>query len=502
MRRVALSLSVLLSCTAQAAPMKLLLSIGNDVGAISDVRLHHAQTDAERVSELFLEVGEILPENSVLLLEASAEEVQRALTKLAARAEEQRAQGRAVTLLVYVSSHAQNGTLHLGGSELPLRVLREAVEAVPATVRVLVVDACTSGAAARLKGGQWAPPAQKVEMQPSRGTVVISSSGPAEPSQEWDLLGGSLFTHHWLGALRGQADLDQDGRVTLLEAYGYAWRQTVARADQHPTYDFDLQGAGDLVLTEPRKSPSGLSFAGPLAGRFVVASEPDARVVLEFDKAPGEPMRLAVPPGSYRVRLLRQPEVRVAFVELPWGRVRALGEGDFSNALEPQVALKGGLRSGAVAVETSVLGGGIPSWDLVVFAGVLARLDFSGWWAQVSLEVGNSSAGLAIGRRNDLFGALGLAAGLSVSVGPLRFGLGLHARSLLVLSTLWPGNGPSLQKSQLGLELGPGLSIEWSVVGPLFVGLDAQALLRALQLEERVSPSLGVRGGLVAGFRL
>ena len=51
------------------------------------------------------------------------------------------------------------------------------------------------------------------------GDVYITSTGPNEPAQEWEALGGGLFTHHLLSGLRGAADRDTDGRVTLFEAY-------------------------------------------------------------------------------------------------------------------------------------------------------------------------------------------------------------------------------------------------------------------------------------------
>jgi hypothetical protein len=496
MTRAAVLLSVLLAASASATPRRLLLSIGNDVGAANDVRLHHAQTDAQRVRDLFLEVGDVAPQDAVLLLEPSSETVQAALASLAARAT------RETTLLVYVSSHAQAGTLHLGASDLPLRTLREAVEAVPAAMRLLVVDACTSGAAARAKGGAWAPPSKALQLQPSRGTVVITSSGPAEPSQEWDSLGGSLFTHHWLGALRGQADVDGDGRVTLLEAYAHAWRQTVARADQHPTYDFDLQGTSDVVLTEPRKSPSALSFSAALGGRFVVVGEPDARLVLELEKVTGATLRLAVPPGGYRVRQLGGPGARVAFVDLPWGRVRALGESDFATTLEPQVALKGGWRNATLGVELSALGAGVPDWDLSVGGGLLGRLDFAGWW--VSLGVGFASAAVKLpgARRDDLFGSVSVGLGFSAVAGALRFGLGAVGRPMWLSSTVTPLEGAPTQRTRPGVELGPAVSVEWNVAGSLFMGAEFEGLLRVIELEARTSPSLGVRGALLAGFRL
>ena len=501
MTRAPLALWALLAFSAHGAPVRLLLSVGNDVGAIDDVALHHARTDAQRVRDLFVELGDVDPAAAITLLDAQAQEVMRALAALSARATALRAEGREVLLLVYVSSHARAGTLHLGGSDLSLGALRAQVEAVPAALRVLVIDACSSGAAARLKGGRRVSPATTVELEPTtRGTVVISSSGPAEPSQEWDSLTGSLFTHHWLGALRGQADADHDGRVTLLEAYGYAFRQTVAQADQHPGYDFDLKGTGEVVLSEPRRSASALSFAAVLEGRFVVASEPDARVVLEFEKSPGETMRVAVPPGPYRVR---GPGRQVAFVELAAGATRGVTAGDFSSTPLAEVALKGPNRSVSLAVEASLLGSVTPRASPMAGAGAWGRVDFASGWVSLGAGFAGSSVESPTERRTDFAATLGVGAGLGVSAGPVRLGLGLVARPFLLTRLAEPVDGSvATRRTGLGLDLGPQLLLELGVGGPIFIGAQLEGLVHLSNLDGLFLPTFGWRVGLGAGFRL
>jgi hypothetical protein len=61
-----------------------------------------------------------------------------------------------------------------------------------------------------------------------RNEPDLFSSG--EAAQEWSFLRGSLFTHHLLAALRGAADIDGDGRVSLSEAYTHAFRHTTIGA--------------------------------------------------------------------------------------------------------------------------------------------------------------------------------------------------------------------------------------------------------------------------------
>ena len=59
-------------------------------------------------------------------------------------------------------------------------------------------------------------------------------------------------------------DQGGDGKVTLSEAYSYAYERTVASTAssaagaQHPTFSFDLAGNGDLVLTDVSERKEGL----------------------------------------------------------------------------------------------------------------------------------------------------------------------------------------------------------------------------------------------------
>ena len=123
-------------------------------------------------------------------------------------------------------------------------------------MRLLVVDACRSGAVTRVKGVRKIPEfAIKLEDRvEAEGTAMISSSTAGESSQESDRLRASFFSHHLVNALRGAADRNGDGRVTLSEAYAYSYAQTLRSSGQtlqlqHPTYAYDVKGSGDLVLT-------------------------------------------------------------------------------------------------------------------------------------------------------------------------------------------------------------------------------------------------------------
>jgi hypothetical protein len=147
----------------------------------------------------------------------------------------------------------------------------------------------------------------------ARGEAVITSSTSDEQARESDALRGSYFTHHWVSGLRGAADRSRDGRVTLAEAYDYAYGRTVAQAEggQHPTFKYDLTGQGDLVLTSLSDAGAWLVFGGRASGRYFIFAG-DGSMIGEID-VNGGMTRVAVPPGNYRI-LKREPirEMRVA----------------------------------------------------------------------------------------------------------------------------------------------------------------------------------------------
>jgi hypothetical protein len=148
----------------------------------------------------------------------------------------------------------------------------------------------------------------RFEDNPSyRGRVFVTSSAAGESSQEGDEIEASYFTHYLLAALRGAADLSGDRLVSLEEAYRYVYKQTVARTSetvagvQHPTYDVDVTGYGELVLTRLTTRHSYVVLPKEAAGTFYVRSQETGTLVAELAKEAGEILRLALPAGRYEI---------------------------------------------------------------------------------------------------------------------------------------------------------------------------------------------------------
>jgi len=283
------------------------LVVGSLRGGPGQADLRFAQDDARRVRDVLVELGGFAPEAVALLDDPSPGDLLAALDAARARLAADAARGEPSVFLFYYSGHARAQALALGPDELPLPTLRERLLGLPATVTLAVLDACQAGALSGVKGARPTADfsANTVETLQAAGVAVMASSTGSELSQESPELGASLFTHHLLTGLRGAADLDGDGRVSLSEAYDYAHDRTLvasaatAVGRQHVTLETDLRGRGDVVLTWPAEATSGLGLPADLEGDVLVHTAPGGAVVAEVAKAAGSVVRLALPAGGY-----------------------------------------------------------------------------------------------------------------------------------------------------------------------------------------------------------
>lgn len=337
--------------------MRVGLVVGNNLGNAKEERLSYAETDARRMADLFIRLGGLAGENTVLLQGRTAKEVRAALATLSDRLGQVPGEH---LFLFYYSGHADGQALHLGGDSLLLSELKELALGLPATVRVLIVDACQSGALARLKGGQLGAAFQiDAGEAPPRGLAIMASSRDVELAQESDQLRGSFFTHHLHAALSGMADRDRDGRVSLAEAFDYAAERTLnATVDtwspQHPMFRYDLTGQHDVVLTYPGTPGLGYGhLAFDRAGWYFVRG-PRGSIVAEVVSGGGE--ELALEPGRYEVHRRAPGHLDVASVELFSGSSTRVSSLPTTRVAFGRVVRKGqGVRARAYAVSIGAL---------------------------------------------------------------------------------------------------------------------------------------------------
>ena len=297
-----LVLSLLTS--ASAGVVRHALIVGSNDGGSDLAPLQYAEQDAARIHLVLSELGGFSASHITVLDEPGRDELLAALEAHAIIAQDNEED----MFLFYYSGHATGRGLRLGEETLPYEELRQSINDLPSEVRLGVLDACRSGEITRLKGLTLSEPFATDDTLSAEGEAWLTASADDEDAQESDKLQGSFFTHYLVSGLRGAADQD-DGVVSLQEAYEYAHAQTVSRTGrtdagvQHPSYDFRIQGEGGLPLTDVRNASARVTLPEEMAGIMTVLRLPDEVPLVEVAKKQDVVTVIALPPGSYRLRL-------------------------------------------------------------------------------------------------------------------------------------------------------------------------------------------------------
>lgn len=131
---------------------------------------------------------------------------------------------------------------NIAGTALPMREIMQSLgENLRAKRVILMMDTCHSAAVEGTKGtspGRSLAKYLDSLQQSEEGFAIFTSSEASEQSREDEKWGGGhgLFTHLVLEGLRGKADKDQDGIVTLGELFSYveAQAEKLEIPGQHP----------------------------------------------------------------------------------------------------------------------------------------------------------------------------------------------------------------------------------------------------------------------------
>ncbi len=319
------ALAIVLGATfAHADVQRFAVVVGNNEGAIGDAALYFAEQDARKMQGVLTELGGVSLLNTRSLYGKGRAELLRSMAELQGPIAGSRQNGNQTVLYFFYSGHADETALHLGRTSVTWAELTALLDKSGADVRVAFVDACQSGSMTRRKGGTRAPTFafDLEERLDARGSVIVTSSGGDEASQESDEIGGSYFTHFLASGLSGGADDDGDSRVTLSEAYRYVYHETVYRTSatrsgtQHPTQDWDLNANGEVVVTELGRSGTGtLHLPGSNPGTFAVF-DVDRRMFVSQVEVTVFDRRIALRPGRYLVQERLPTHLSVAEIQL------------------------------------------------------------------------------------------------------------------------------------------------------------------------------------------
>ena len=313
---------------ADTALQRYTLIIGANNGGADRPVLKYGVSDAERFARVMVDLGGVSPEHNTILKQPKLRDLLDGLdllTRRVADAARLARPGAARTeVIVYYSGHADEKGLLLGEDRYSYVSLRDRLDQIPADVRIAVLDACASGAFTRIKGGRARPPFLVDQSNSMRGHAFLTSSAATEVAQESDRIRASYFTHYLVSGLRGAADQSGDGRITLNEAYQFAFSETLGRTvdskggAQHPSYDINMTGTGDVVMTDVRQLSATLVLGEEVEGRFFVRNAAQ-ELIVEVYKPYGRSVSLGVEPGAYEVRVEREKTALLAKVSVADG---------------------------------------------------------------------------------------------------------------------------------------------------------------------------------------
>ena len=260
---------------------RFVLAAGANLGGQSRIPLQYAISDAEKFTEVMVSIGGVRSTDRVLLSDPDRSGLERAVEELRTRVAAAKLEAWRTEVFVYYSGHADEKGLLIGEERLDYRELRGLMDRIDADVRIAILDACASGAITRIKGGTRRNAFEVDTSSDMRGYAFLTSSSAEETAQESDRIQASFFTHYLISGMRGAADVSNDGKVTLNEAYQFAYNETLNRTvesqggAQHPAYHINLSGTGDVVMTDLRQTSAGLVLGKQLNGRVFVRNDDD-----------------------------------------------------------------------------------------------------------------------------------------------------------------------------------------------------------------------------------
>ena len=316
------------------------------------------------------------------------------------------------------------------------------------------------------------------------------------------------------GLARGAADRNGDDRVTLDEAYDYTYHQTLKSSGattrlQHPTYRYDLEGRGGLVLT--RLFVDG-ARAGrlriPEAGRYMVMERRAGGAVVAEVEALKTGARLALPPGRYFVQQRGRRSLREYRFNLAAGGQVDLGELPYETVAYARLVRKGGLQESSHGIVALVGGRGPVLQGEAITAQVAVQyaVDLRLLSLGIRLRGGQAAAdGVGSSTRREL--AVGLSSERVFDLAHVSVGVGLLAEAVRhdqAFSTM----GQSSQRAGWGAGFGGLLSLQrqlWSGLdlrvegGPMTQVLSVALIERGAVVGEELRTPLTWRAG--AGLR-
>ncbi|MDR1950382.1 MAG: caspase family protein, partial [Spirochaetaceae bacterium] len=336
---------------AENSTKRIGLFIGSNNGGRERIMLRYAVSDARAVSRVFSDMGGIAGNDNTLLIEPRLRDIGDHINAMAEAVNRAKATHKRTEIVFYYSGHSDEEGLLLGRERLSYRELRERINGIPSDMRIVILDSCASGAFTRAKGGVKTQPFLLDSSVSAEGYAFLTSSSATEASQESDSIESSYFTHSLVAGLRGAADTIGDGRVTLNEVYRFAYAETLAKTEtsvygaQHPSYDMQVSGTGDVVLTDIKETSASMIIDQGISGRLSIRDGSDY-LIAEITKTAGKPMELGLEPGAYRITLQQGDAFSRAEMNLARDQRMPLNSGHFRSITATAASARGDGEAG------------------------------------------------------------------------------------------------------------------------------------------------------------
>jgi uncharacterized protein YciU (UPF0263 family) len=174
-------------------------------------------------------------------------------------------------LLLYFSGHGirdEQGRLFLAtydteidileATGVPAEFVTNAINGSRSKRQLLILDCCNSGA---FSHGTKSSSAVGRSMGTARafegngyGRIVLTATDATQFAWEGDKIIGdtqnSVFTHFLIEGLKGKADRDGDGKITIDDLYDYAYEQVVRHTPKQTPGKWSYKQQGEIILRE------------------------------------------------------------------------------------------------------------------------------------------------------------------------------------------------------------------------------------------------------------
>ena len=275
------------------------LFVGANEGNYKQPMLRFAQSDAEAVSKIFSELGGISGNDNILLPQPSPAYLRYRLDEIKDELANAKRNGQRTELIFYYAGHSDGKNLNLGSQPYPTFALLERIQNIEADVRIVILDMCYAGDAAR--GEEESVPIS------FDGCTVLTSTKANEQSWENREINSTYFTSSLITGLRGAADINGDANVSLKELYDFVDKQVKIKIDnQNPQFNPKNTGSEETVLTNTRRARARFIINSDVTGRISIWDDSREICVSEVIKENQGTMELAFEFGNYQLRLYRE----------------------------------------------------------------------------------------------------------------------------------------------------------------------------------------------------